>query len=44
MLHGTAQDKEKAPLPMKEGAFEVPCDGVTLNFGWRLLKEALKPA
>ena len=33
MHHDTAQGKEKAPLPMKEGAFDVPCDGVKLNFG-----------
>ena len=33
MPHDTARDKEKAPLPMKVGAFEVPCDGVALNFG-----------
>ena len=33
MPRDTAQGNKKAPLPMKEGAFEVPCDGVALLSG-----------
>lgn len=33
MPRDIALDNKKAPLPMKEGAFDVPCDGVKLAFG-----------